>query len=320
MRTEMCYTGDRVLEVEVKLLEGGEERGRKDPPPPVCQAPGDEAPLDARLLRLLIFLFRVQRLHNPPAQCRMDMEITQGGVEGARGDVATVIWDTRGEEGQLWRRRGQNREHIVVVTRRCPPEDLRWVKISRQGVAAFRYMVACKHHDCGGPPNKEDIYIAVLQGGPLRHEVDEALGVFLEENFTGAHEYTPQPGPRLPPNILYPHTEPGLHFHDLPELATVRGRILGVDAGTARAGEEGRPPMSAAGYAAGATGEGEASVAGGPGTSQKGEALALIEYVIALARRGGVYWIIGDSEAAVGALRKYQEGVKAGDGMREFYA
>ena len=153
VRTEICYTGDGVLEVDVKLLEGGEERGRKDPPPPVCQAPGDEAPLDARLLRLLIFLFKVQRLHNPPAQCRMDMETTQGAVEGAGGYEATVIWGTGGEEEQLWQRRGQNREHIVVVTRRCPPEDLRWVKISRHGVAAFRYMVACKHHDCGGPPN-----------------------------------------------------------------------------------------------------------------------------------------------------------------------
>ena len=65
VRTEICYTGNGVLEVDVKLLEGGEERGWKDPPPPVCQAAGDEAPLDARLLRLLIFLFRVQHLHNP---------------------------------------------------------------------------------------------------------------------------------------------------------------------------------------------------------------------------------------------------------------
>ena len=88
--------------------------------------------------------------------------------------------------------------------------------------------------------------------------------------------------------MLYPRTEPGIHFHDLPELATVRGKLPGIDAGTASEGEEGRPPMSAAGYAAGAAGQGEASVAGGPGTSQEGEALALIEYVIAQAYKGGV--------------------------------
>ena len=100
----------------------------------------------------------------------------------------------------------------------------------------------------------------------------------------------------------------------------MQGRLLGIDAGTAKEGEEGRPPTSVAAYAAGAGGEGQAAVAGGPGTSQEGEVPALIEYVIALACKRGVYWIIGDSEAAVGALRKYQQGLKSGDGMREFYA
>ena len=106
-----------------------------------------------------------------------------GGAEGVGEGEAMMIWGKEGEEERLWRKRGQYREHVVVVTRRTPPADLRWIKISGQGVAAFRYMVACKHHDCGGPPNKGEIYIAVLQGGPLRHEVDEALGVFLEETF-----------------------------------------------------------------------------------------------------------------------------------------
>ena len=78
--------------------------------------------------------------------------------------------------------------------------------------------------------------------------------------------------------------------------------------------------MTAAGYAAGEGGQGEVSVARGPGTSQEGEAMALIEYVILLAAREGVYWIVGDSAAVVEALRKYQEGVMPGDGMREFYA
>ena len=65
-----------------------------------------------------------------------------------------MIWGKEGEEERLWPKRGQCREHVVVVTRRSPPAHLRWIKISGQGVAAVRYMVACKHHDCGGPPNK----------------------------------------------------------------------------------------------------------------------------------------------------------------------
>ena len=78
--------------------------------------------------------------------------------------------------------------------------------------------------------------------------------------------------------------------------------------------------MTVAGYAASEGYQGEASVAGGPGTSQEGEAMALIEYVILLVAREGVYWIIGDSEAAVGALHKYRDSVMSRHGMREFYA
>ena len=102
-----------------------------------------------------------------------------------------MLWARAGDEERWWQRRGRCKEHVVVVTRRPPPADLQWVKITEQGVAVFRYMVTCKHHDCEGPPEKGEVYIAVLQGGPLRHEVNEALGVFLEETFKGKYEYTP---------------------------------------------------------------------------------------------------------------------------------
>ena len=175
-RSEICHTGEGVLEVDVKLLEGGEDQGRRDPPPPMCQTIRGQVPLDARLMRLLIFLFRVQRLHDPPAQCEMDMETTRGAVGDLGEGEAVMLWARAGEEERLWQKRGQCREHVVVVTRRPPPADLQWIRLTGQGVAAFRYMVACKHHDCGGPPDRGEVYIAVLQGGPLRHEVDEALG------------------------------------------------------------------------------------------------------------------------------------------------
>ena len=103
-----------------------------------------------------------------------------------------------------------------------------------QGVAKFKYMIRCKHHDCPGPPNKGTLYLAVLPGGRIRHEVQEALGVFLDENFPGDCEYTPPPVQTHPPNILYPNTELGVHFHTLPGLATIRGKIVAVDAGTAK--------------------------------------------------------------------------------------
>ena len=43
----------------------------------------------------------------------------------------------------------------------------------------------------------------------------------------------------------------------------------------------------------------------GLGTSQEGEATILLSYVRRLAQQPGVFWLVPDSEAAVGALRTY---------------
>ena len=47
----------------------------------------------------------------------------------------------------------------------------------------------------------------------------------------------------------------------------------------------------------------QAQVASAVGTSQEGEAMILLSYVRTLAQQPGVYWLVPDSEAAVGALR-----------------
>ena len=64
----------------------------------------------------------------------------------------------------------------------------------------------------------------------------------------------------------------------------------------------------------------EEDTAGGPGTAQDGEALALITYVRALRDKEGVYWIVVDSEAAMGALWSYLKGDRSGEGMKLLYA
>ena len=51
-----------------------------------------------------------------------------------------------------------------------------------------------------------------------------------------------------------------------------------------------------------------------------GEAMILLSYVRQLATQPGVYWLVLDSEAAVGALRTYQGGGHCGDGMHHLYA
>ena len=48
--------------------------------------------------------------------------------------------------------------------------------------------------------------------------------------------------------------------------------------------------------------------------------MILLSYIRRLAKQPGVYWLVPDSEAAVGALRMYQEGGHCGDGIHQLCA
>ena len=48
--------------------------------------------------------------------------------------------------------------------------------------------------------------------------------------------------------------------------------------------------------------------------------MILVSYVQRLGVQLGVYWMVPDSEAAVGALRTYQKGGHCGDGIHHLYA
>ena len=117
-----------------------------------------------------------------------------------------------------------------------------------------------------------------------------------------------------PPQVLARNTEPGIWFHDLPALATLRGTIAAVDARATPAG------MAMAGVAQSGHGAYRIHVASGVGTSQEGEAMILLSYVRRLAEKPGVCWLLPDSEAVVGALRTFQEGGHCGDGIHHLYA
>ena len=72
------------------------------------------------------------------------------------------------------------------------------------------------------------------------------------------------------PVYLEAREEPGVHFRELPALATIKGRIVALDAGTKEGGG-----VVAVGVMMTENGR-EEDTAGGPGTAQDGEALALI--------------------------------------------
>ena len=97
-RTETCYRKGGVWEVDRMLLEGGDQLGWRDPPKQVCEADKGDAPLDARLMRLLVLLFGVTRLRDPPEHNRINLEVIRGEGGELSGGGATMQWDREGRE------------------------------------------------------------------------------------------------------------------------------------------------------------------------------------------------------------------------------
>ena len=145
-------------------------------------------------------------------------------------------------------------------------------------------------------------------------ELHQALRTHLREHHGDLALLAPHGRATDPPNVQVPKAEPGIWFHDLPALATLRGTVVAVDAGATRGG------MAMAGVAQNGPATYQAQVASAVGTSQEGEAMILLSYVRRLAQQPGVYWLVPDSEAAVGALRSYHEGGHCGDGIHHLYA
>ena len=145
-------------------------------------------------------------------------------------------------------------------------------------------------------------------------ELHQALCTHLKEHHGDLALLAPHGRAADPPNVLVPKAQPGIWFHELPALATLRGTVVAVDAGATRGG------MAMAGVAQNGPATYQAQVASAVGTSQDGGAMILLSYVRRLPQQPGLYWLVPDSEAAVGALRTYHEGGHCGDGIHHLYA
>ena len=156
--------------------------------------------------------------------------------------------------------------------------------------------------------------MTLTNGTPVPYELQEAIGAMCEECFGQKAKVRGVGGPVEDPMYLEAKETLGIHFRELPALATIRGRIIAPDAGTTEGGG-----VVAVGVMMTENGP-EEDTAGGPGTAQDGEALALMTYVRALRDKEGVYWIVVHSEAAMGALRSYLRGDRSGDGVKRLNA
>ena len=147
-----------------------------------------------------------------------------------------------------------------------------------------------------GQPRKGPLYYSLSTAGTVPAELYPALRTHLREHHGDLALLAPHGLATNPPQVLAPNDKPGIWFHDLPVLATLRGTIAAVDAATTPAG------MAMEGVAQNGHGAYQTHVASG---SQEGEAMILLSLIRRLTQQPGVFLLVPDSEATVGALRTY---------------
>ena len=313
-RMETIYHRGQPLRMTAALQDTMETAGWASEPR-VCQQPPGTLPSDTRLHRLLVALLDIQVQVDAPLHAQLwgdhrQESLAQLQRTGVR--APTVVWTTAPPTAAYWNWASTSQAPLVTVTSTLPPFP--WIAIAPAAVARFQYPAECMAHKCPGHPHKGPLYYSLDTVGTVPAELHQALRTHLREHHGDMALLAPHGRATDPPRVLAPETRPGVWFHDLPALATLRGSVVAVDAGATQAG------MAMAGVVQSGPGEYQAQVASGVGTSQEGGAMALLSYARRLATQQGVYWLVPDSEAAVGALRTYQEGGHCGDGIHHLYA
>ena len=156
---------------------------------------------------------------------------------------ATIVWLTAPPDPAYWEHAADLPETTVTIGSAPGPHGM-WVNIPRAAQKRDKYQVKCKHHDCAGSHGLTDTYIHVHGRAKVRPEVQDAMRELLAELYASkkpgdrcpdsddgpvrVHAMPVEMGPRT---FLEPRLEPGVHFHQLPDLVAIRGFITAWDAG-----------------------------------------------------------------------------------------
>ena len=144
----------------------------------------------------------------------------------------TIVCMATPPTAAYWRWAKTSQAPLVMVTAALPPFP--WIAIAPAAVAHFQYPAECVAHRCPGHPHKGPLYYSLNTVGAVPAELHQALRTHLKEHHGDMALLATRPGDQ-PPQVLAPETRPGVWFYDLPALATLRGNVVAVDAGTTRA-------------------------------------------------------------------------------------
>ena len=300
---------------------------------PVCEQ-HHVIPLDIRVVKLLVFLFEVETMFDPPPYAIFDAGVEQGPEDKAwllEEGPAALVWD-QGLNPSYWDDVPPSRRTLVTISQQVTDQEP-WFVIPAAAAPSNKYPVQCKWHKCLKAMAVRPTAVYLHTPLPIQPEALDAMEEFLRELFgdtTPARVRRPAV-PLLPRTYLKPNRTPGVHFHNLPRLATVAGVVAATDAGAPSVRErkaargvdelpdEG-PGMTAAGISKDAQGGYTTASIRAPATSQEGEALSLLYHIVSVSRIDGVVWVIVDSEAAAQSLRAYLQGRRTGGSMKDLYA
>ena len=230
-------------------LDGGRSAGpgcRYRYHAPMCDTNNQGPYVDLRVDRALVFFYHVHSqcnaglytsvlngLQDRTAACR---------YQDRTGDM--IVWSADKPTRSYWDHAKDLPETTITITSTPGPHG-RWVDIQDTAQSADKYHVRWKHHKCLGTRGITDTYIHDHGRAEVRPEVHDAMRVLLAELYAndkpedkcpdaadGPVRLHPMPVAIGPRTYLEPRLEPGLHFHRLPDLATIKGYILAMDAGT----------------------------------------------------------------------------------------
>ena len=235
-RMETIYHRGQPLRMTAALQDTMETAGWA-PEPRVCQQPPGTLPSDTRLHRLLVALLDIQVQVDAPLHAQLwgdhrQESLAQLQRTGVR--APTVVWTTAPPTAAYWNWASTSQAPLVTVTSTLPPFP--WIAIAPAAVARFQYPAECMAHKCPGHPHKGPLYYSLDTVGTVPAELHQALRTRLREHHGDMALLAPHGQATDPPRVLAPETRPGVWFHDLPALATLRGSVVAVDAGATQAG------------------------------------------------------------------------------------
>ena len=213
---------------------------------PMCHSSRQAPYIDLRIYRAIVFLCQITSQCNAGPYTAMLSGLHDRSAEERYRERTgnTIMWFAQEPTDQYWDHTAGLPETTVTITT-APGLHGRWVDIGQAAQSTDRYHTKCKHHECPGPYGATDTFIHVHGPAEVRPEVQDTMRVLLAELY--ASDAPEDPCPCAEDGIvrlhsmpvreglrtyLDPKLEPGIHFHALPDLATIRGYMLAMDAGT----------------------------------------------------------------------------------------